>query len=163
MTRTMTSLLRSLQQAPTTCVYSLVEPVQKRVQVFCTSKFLDHLLGVLDRVSDYGDMKLHLETLELVIESVTETCKQDLKLAKEQVIARYRDKGYTEYKASYNSKYELVTSTVQEGNKLVFRLAIETSNGTEIVLGHFTSKKSLNEFMTTHYPDNTIGRVVKKE
>ena len=161
-TRPMTSLLRHIQQAPKTCVYSLVEPVQKRVQVFSTSDFLSHLIGVLGRVSDYGDMKLHLETIELVIESTTETSTQDLKLAKERAIARYRDMGYVEYKTSYNTKYKLVTSTVYKDNKLVFKLDIETSNGTVITLGHFTSKRSLNEFMTTHYPNNTVYKIVKK-
>lgn len=161
MTRNMTDLLRSLQQAPTTCVYSLVEPIQKRAQVFSTSNLLNHLLGVLNNILDYGDMKLHLETLELVIEGTP--LKQDLKLVKEQAITRYKDMGYVEYKTSPGVKYKLVTSTVYKDNKLVFKLDIETSNGTVITLGHFTSKKSLNEFMTTHYPNNTIHRVVKKE
>jgi hypothetical protein len=108
-------------------------------------------------------MALHLETLELVIESTTETSKQDLKLVKERVLNKYKDMGYVEYKTSYNAKYKLVTSTVYQGKKLVLQLSVESSNGTEIVLGYFTSKKSLDEFITTHYPDNIVYKIVKKE
>jgi len=140
---------------PRECVYSLVCHASKRFIVGYT----DHLFSVLYRLSKdletpkYALLKNDINDVEVEVLEVGVQSKRDKKIRVAKYVSDYLSKGYTQYSPSNMVKYTVHTDTIAHRNTTFLVVYLKDRRCNKVVVGLFRSKKVMDEFVNTYYPD----------
>lgn len=140
---------------PRECVYAVVCNASKRFMVGYT----DHLLSALYRLSKdletpkYALLKKDINEVEVVVLEVGVQSSRDKKIRVDKYVSDYLSKGYTQYSPSNLVKYKVYTDTIVHRNTTFLVVYLKDRRCNKVVVGLFKSKKVMDEFVNTYYPD----------
>lgn len=156
--------LETLLAVPKSCIYAFINVKDKRIQLFSTTNFSQHVSRMVDEISTSVEYKSMYEDRSKVSLRVLETRVQEDMLRHKlgEHTKLYQDKGYTMYKDMSISLYKLHKSIVYEDRKAVYKLELVSPNRSKrILLGMFNKHKDLETFMEAHYPNGIVREVIR--
>lgn len=158
------STLETLLTVPKACIYAFVNTKDKRIQLFSTANFSQHVSRMVDEIRTSVEYKSLYEDKQKVLLKVLETgLKEDmLRHRLGEYTKQYQVKGYTLYKDMSISLYKLHKTIVYDNRKALYKLELVSPNRSKrILLGLFNKHKDLETFMDTNYPNGIIREVIK--
>lgn len=157
--------LEKLVELSGSSVYALVCHSKKRLQVYGSVTTLVHLGRILEEIKlsgEYTELREDLSQIQLEILE-TNVSKEDMRLRISNWVHEFEGKGYSLYKDIAPLKYVLETILEYKGGTLCYCLYAKNSKKHRKLLGIFSRKKQLNEFVRSNYSNERVSALVVHE
>jgi hypothetical protein len=154
--------LNDLLALPECCVYALVNEVDRKCQVFSTSSLLKHLGGLIDDIRISGEWQSIQGDIQKVQVRILEVLKDEknMRFHQSQWIKRLNEEGYKNYKDISPVSYKVdIVLGFRHGN-LQYMVYLMNKRKDRKLIGLFTKKKEMNEFLHSHYPNGVVTSII---
>jgi len=151
-------LLKDMYEMKKGCIFVLLCDESKRFWVGHTNNLLNAIARICNDLEThkYVLMKEDIEKIQI---KVVEDDVEDEQLRRIRValyVSHYESLGYTLYAPSNLVRYKVKTNIIRMNKYTKFIVYLTSGRRNDVVVGVFSKKREMDDFLNTYYPDNVV-------